>query len=352
MSTPSTVLATWLLSVLAQFEARGVPLAQLLDGAWLREAGARNPTRPLQMVAVRRLWHQAMQHVEDPVFGLKVGLHLPLQAMNVLAWLVAHSRNLREGLDYAIRFQSLISNSGRFGILADSMGTKVTYRVNPSPVSMHPAQVDSALGGLLGLLRLCASKEVRPVFAELAGVTPVNASAYAQVLGCEVRTASQQNYLVISDDALDTPYAGADPMLFQLALRRAQEMLRAQNRTETLVDHVQAAITTRGLQNASCAAAAESMDLSVRTLQRRLVECGTSFRRLLEATRMEEALTLLANPNLTLATVADQLGYSDASALSHAVRTHWGASPRHLRAEMMPANTSHMFFKHSDGLRK
>jgi AraC-like DNA-binding protein len=67
------------------------------------------------------------------------------------------------------------------------------------------------------------------------------------------------------------------------------------------------------------------MDLSVRTLQRRLVECSTGFRRLLGATRMEEALPLLANPRLPLAIVADQLAYSDASALSHAVRTYLGA---------------------------
>ncbi len=338
MSTPSTVLATWLLSVLAQFEARGIPLARLMDGAWLQEAGVRNPTRPLQMVAVRRLWHQAMQHVDDPVFGLQVGLHLPLQAMNVVAWLVAHSRNLREGLDHAIRFQSLISNSGRFDIIPDAKGMKVTYRVNPSPVPMHPAQIDSALGGLLGLLRLCASTEVRPVCAELAGATPANASAYAQVLLCEVRAPREHNGLVISHEVLDAPYAGADPVLFQLALRRAKEMHRAQNQTETLVDHVQASIVARGLHNANCAATAQAMDLSVRTLQRRLVECGTSFRRLLEATRMEEALTLLANPSLPLATVADQLGYSDASALSHAVRTHWGASPRRLREEMRTAD--------------
>lgn len=334
MSSPSTVLATWLLSVLAQFEARGIPTARLLDGAWMQEAGARNPTRPLQMVAVRRLWHQAMQHVDDPVFGLQVGLHLPLQAMNVVAWLVAHSQNLQEGLERAIRFQSLVSNSGRFELIPDPRGMKVTYRVNPSPVPMHPAQIDSALGGVLGLLRLCVSKEVVPVSAELAGVTPANASAYAHLLQCDVLGAQHTNGLVISRDVLATSFAGADPVLLQLALRRAKEMERARNQTETLVDHVQASILAQGFHNAQCAAVAEAMDLSVRTLQRRLVECGTSFRRLLEATRMEEALKLLAVPGLPLGTIADQLGYSDASALSHAVRTHWGASPRHLREEM------------------
>lgn len=340
MSSPSTVLATWLLTVLAQFEARGVPMARLLDGAWLQEAGARNPTRPLQMVAVRRLWHQAMHYVDDPVFGLQVGLHLPLQAMNVLAWLVAHSRNLREGLDQAIRFQSLISNSGRFAIIPDAKGIKVTYRVNSSPVPMHSAQVDSAIGGLLGLLRLCSSTELHPVSAELPGVTQANAAAYAQVLQCEVQAPRECNGLVMSHKLMDTPFAGADPMLFQLALRRAKEMHRAQNHTETLVDHVQASIVAQGLHNASCAVAAEAMDLGVRTLQRRLVDCGTSFRRLLEATRMEEALTLLAIPGLSLATAADQLGYSDASALSHAVRAHWGASPRRLREEMAATSST------------
>jgi len=65
------------------------------------------------------------------------------------------------------------------------------------------------------------------------------------------------------------------------------------------------------------------------------VRGGTGFRRLLEATRMEEAVRLLGDRSQTLTGIAEILGYSDLSGLSHAVRSHWGSSPRHLREEIL-----------------
>lgn len=335
MRAPPTVLATWLMSVLDLFEARGLTLARLNGGEWLREAAERNPTRPLQLVAVRRLWHQAMQCRDDPTFGLEVGLSLPLQAMNVVAWLVMHSPNLRQGLTEAIRFQSLISNSGQFELVPHALGALVQYRITPAAVSMHPAQVDSAFGGLLGLLRLCGPRSLRPLSMVLPGISPGTAKNYADLLQCEVKAPEQHPGMLIAQVDLDRPFPAADPVLLQLALRRAQDMRRAQVRSDSLVDHVQASLVSHGLEQASCATTARALGLSVRTLQRRLAECNTNFRRLLEATRMEEALRLLADRAMPLITISETLGYADVSALSHAVRSHWGDSPRRLREEMV-----------------
>jgi hypothetical protein len=49
----------------------------------------------------------------------------------------------------------------------------------------------------------------------------------------------------------------------------------------------------------------------------------------MEAARMDEALQGLADPALSLATLADRLGYAEPSAFSHAVRGHFGdVAPR------------------------
>lgn len=333
MTTQQTVLGTWLISVLEQFEAQHIPMHLLADAHWLHEASERNPTRPLQMVAVRRLWHQAMKVTNEPLLGVRVGSSLSLQAVNVVAWLAIHSPDLRHSLANSIRYQSLISNSGHSKLQADGEALRISYHVNPGPVAMHAAQIDSVFAGLLRLLRSCRSDRLRPEVLALPGATPTLRRDYENLLDCTVIEAHGEAYMTFSPEALDRPYAAADPQLLQLALRRAQDMLQAQSRTESLVDHVQAMIVSQGLAKVDCSVAAAAMNMSVRTLQRRLESCGTSFRRILEATRMEEALRLLADSHQSLSSIAEVLGYSDPSGLSHAVRAHWGASPRGLREE-------------------
>lgn len=338
MTNTDTVLGTWLISVLEQFEAQNIPMRLLADAQWLKEVTERNPTRPLKMVAVRRLWHQAMKVGGSPLLGLRVGLNLPLQAMNVSAWVVIHSPDLRHSLINAVRYQSLVSNSGRFDLIALHDGLRLNYNVKPSPVVMHAAQIDSVFAGTLRLLRHCRTLQLRPSALALPGATPSVRRDYEQLLDCDVGESNGCPYMDFSCADLDTPFAAADPHLLQMALSRAQDLLHAQSRTESLVDHVQAAILSHGLAGADCSMVANTLCMSVRTLQRRLEVCGTSYRRVLEATRMEEAIRLLGSPSQSLADIAEALGYADLSAMSHAVRAHWGTSPSSLRKELALGN--------------
>lgn len=49
---------------------------------------------------------------------------------------------------------------------------------------------------------------------------------------------------------------------------------------------------------------------------------------------MSEAVQLLADRRVPLSTLAERLGYTEPSAFSHAVRSHFGLSPRALRADV------------------
>jgi len=71
--------------------------------------------------------------------------------------------------------------------------------------------------------------------------------------------------------------------------------------------------------------------MSVRNLQRRLKEVGTTFRTLLETVRKDLASTYLHDPDIEFAEVAFLLGFSDQSAFSRAFRRWTGHSPSEAR---------------------
>lgn len=77
--------------------------------------------------------------------------------------------------------------------------------------------------------------------------------------------------------------------------------------------------------------AAELLGFSVRTLQRRLAAAGTTYSRLVNRVRHEEACRLLGETDLPVSVVSTMLGYSEPSAFSRAFQRWTGVSPRHFR---------------------
>ncbi|MGI1660912.1 helix-turn-helix domain-containing protein [Palleronia sp. KMU-117] len=77
--------------------------------------------------------------------------------------------------------------------------------------------------------------------------------------------------------------------------------------------------------------AADAGGMSVRTLQRRLAEDGTSFTELLDLERRKVALRLLGDADADLGALTLRLGYSAPSAMSRAIRRLTGSSPSRIR---------------------
>jgi AraC-like DNA-binding protein len=68
--------------------------------------------------------------------------------------------------------------------------------------------------------------------------------------------------------------------------------------------------------------------MTERTLRRRLEKDGISFQALLDDVRRDEAARLLDDPALTVAAIAEHLGYSEPRAVRHAYRRWTGRAPR------------------------
>ena len=87
-------------------------------------------------------------------------------------------------------------------------------------------------------------------------------------------------------------------------------------------------------------ALAEMLNLSERTLQRRLRERGTRFSALLQATKFESARRLLADHDNRIVDIAFELGFDDQSHFTRYFRNFCGVTPREYRklaAEPAPA---------------
>jgi AraC-like DNA-binding protein len=78
---------------------------------------------------------------------------------------------------------------------------------------------------------------------------------------------------------------------------------------------------------------AQGLHLSLRTLQRKLRDEGTSYKELLDETRRELATEYIKNPHVSISEITYLLGFSEPSNFSRAFKRWTGSSPSAFRAE-------------------
>ena len=72
---------------------------------------------------------------------------------------------------------------------------------------------------------------------------------------------------------------------------------------------------------------AQHLNLSLRTLLRRLKDEGTTYQQLLDHETSQRAVALMNRPGSTVAQVAEQLGYAEPVTFRRAFRRWFGVSP-------------------------
>ncbi|WP_460479254.1 helix-turn-helix transcriptional regulator [Comamonas humi] len=100
---------------------------------------------------------------------------------------------------------------------------------------------------------------------------------------------------------------------------------------ERLLDAVRALLASRADAPPALAEVAQSLLLSPRTLRRRLFELNVRFCDLMAQARGQQACRYLLNTSWSLERIAEEVGYSDAANLRHAVKRWTGQSPQSFR---------------------
>ena len=146
---------------------------------------------------------------------------------------------------------------------------------------------------------------------------------------------ARRNALVLHATDLDRPFLTYNAELLDMLnpqLERALEERRAQSSISEQVKWILRRLLAG--RRPEIAAVARELGLSDRTLQRRIIDDGATFRQLLLEARQELAREYLNRPEMDVTEVAFLLGYEDSNSFYRAFRTWEGTTPSQLRAAL------------------
>lgn len=273
---------------------------------------------------------KALALINDPAFGLRVAKYLHPSHIGALGFAWIASSSLKEAIHRLIRFGAMYNE--RMNLLVSEMDgvLKVETRLDPAMV-YSDMKADSHLAGLLTLCRLNSGESLKPVFVRLRRSLPLDPVPWHEFFGVEVQFGQAENCIAFWLSDATKPLTGSNSMLVALHEDVIKRQIADLNHSDIINRSVSVAKQQLPSGDVSEASVAKALNMTKRTLHRKLCEQGVSFRTILTSVRKELVQRYLAEPTYSVTEISFLLGYTDTSAFSRAFRCWHGVSPTEAR---------------------
>jgi len=276
------------------------------------------------------LWDAMEVITGDPAVGIHAGARFTLDQMGVVGPALAHNTHLDSALDALVRIMNVFVRNAAIRRLDGAEGAGIAYL---APTLQSPHGIDTMFAAALTLMRHCTGERLVPL-AVLHQHGKRAESAYEGFYGVRPLWNADENQMWFRKSDLTKPFRGASPELASLLAEHAPRLMTpGQTSSSSDAEFESAFWAEQQRGNATLETVAESLQISPRTLQRRLADAGTTFAERRAAILQNRALQLLASDDVAIETIAERLGYSTRSAFERAFFRWTGQTPHAVRRD-------------------
>lgn len=321
---------------LRAMQALGFDAPRCLAGTGIDAADlqAEKPGQTFTLEQEFRFHRNLLELSGDPLLGLTIGKAYKLQTYGLLGYAFMSAPTLRQAMTIVCNY-ALLSFSffaihfrveGKQGVLRFSQGEHVppdllTYYVDRDLTAV-------AFGGDAEMPEPLAIDSVM-----LAHDNKRHRAAYERVFDCPVSFNGPCSELRIDSELLDAPMPLRDAQTSAMCQQQCDLLLARMKRSTGFVDEVRSLIVARPGYFPDIDYVAERLNLTSRTLRRRLAEEDSSFQQILAEVRYQLAREYLGTSQLPVEEISVLLGYSTPGNFTHAFKRWHGSSPRQFRQE-------------------
>ncbi len=331
-----------LLSLVRMAERLGVDSRHWFDGLPFAAAQLVDPSLRVSYRSAHLFFARALQALHRPAAGLELGGQGDIGDFGLLGLAILTSRTLGEALTAAMDnyrvcgcMLELSLQPVRPGVLA------IEARSPFADALLEPFFCDELFASCVSVTRRLAGDGFSPLRLELRRAAPGDVGDYARVFRCPLTFSARANRLLIDTRWLAHPLPGHNPLTARQALSLCAEGLAPEpgaGERQEIVVAVERLLRDRVDRHPRMADVAQLLNISERSLRRRLAESGVAFRDLHDRIRAEHALRLLHARDLSVAEVGVQVGFNDSREFRRAFKRWTGMAPTMARAGESPAS--------------
>ena len=243
--------------------------------------------QPLAAAKASELLALASAHIRDPAFGLMAGARLRPELFGVVGFACMSAPTFGAALERIARYRRVTSGDWA-EIHKGPAGARLVLHQGDADQPFALQQLDAHFAFIIAFGRYLTGRPLVPQRVAIRFPMPPHHARYAEVFGLTPEFDAPDNEITFESTALDLPLVSANAELFAIFGEKADERLPGEGLS--VAERTQA-VLRRSLRGElpDVAQVARTLVMSRRTLQRTLREEGTSFLKLLDATRLDLA---------------------------------------------------------------
>jgi AraC-like DNA-binding protein len=293
-----------------------------------------SPATRISLSQVIECYRNAAGLSRDPHFAYHAGLRFHLSAYGMYGFAILSSMNYRQTMQFAQEYHQLATPLTELRFKEPSGCGVWTIAPMSHPridASLYKFLVETQFGICVSLQRdvmgpLFAARELHVTYRP-----PDDAAKYPDIFGCPVLFGEPENRLVFDATWLDgTPKLGNE-ITYATVVELCDRLMDELQLSAGVAGKVRRALLSNLMRPRSFADIAGDVNMSERTLRRKLREENTSFQSLLDQLRMEMAIKYLRDTDLTVEAISESLGFSEAANFRQAFRRWTKAAPHAFR---------------------
>lgn len=327
MNSTALTASRYLAGVQQMLAEQGVPADALLEGTGITQLDLDDAGGFVSVSDQDRFLANAIYLSGDPMPGLRLGRRLNISAHGSAGFAGLTAANARAALQVAVRYFPLITEL--VSLRLEEGATVACVHVQPlNDLTERCEQfVTQTLFSSISLMAgFLLGPQVGGLQLDLPGAENRTLLDGLPELREGVRFNTGRYCIRLPSAVLDTPFVLADAPAHQLAVQRCERELAALNNRKSFAEQLYQQLLHSDDSVPTLEQLAASLQLSSRTLHRRLDAEGRRFRDLLNQARMTKAVRMLQRGR-SVTDIAHSLGYGDSANFTRAFRRHHGVPP-------------------------
>ena len=335
VSNQFSVISSSALLLARAIDSYGIDSRELFRRAGLDHDRLRQPLARYCYRSIQRLWRMAVETTGDRCFGLRVASFWHPTSFHALSYTWLASDNLEEGFERLVRYSSVLNTAAKGAVRLEKSPDCLCFIANAEHVSPPPesAAMDAGMATILTMCRAAYGSHFRPLRVTMRHEDPGCPGQFAELFKAPVEFSAERYSMQIDRKVGAEPLITANPELVRVNDQVVTDYIAGLDRSDVVMRVRSKLIERLPSGKVGEGDIAESINLSRRSLQRKLKQQGASFSGLLDSSRRELGLQYVRDSQHSLNEIAYLLGFSEPGNFSRAFRRWYGKSPSQYREQ-------------------
>lgn len=274
-----------------------------------------------------RIIVNALAMSDTPVLGLIAGERYSLMTHGLVGVAAMASPTVIDALRMQMRFQPTRAQFTRLALEQTRQHLRLSFEITVGQDAVSDFLRDALLVSLISTLRFLVGDKVRDIQVCLSYPEPDYLPLFRQLVPGKISFGQPANQILLPVAFGNLPVATHDLNIQRWAVQQCEQQFQRLQLSTTFTARTLAILRQSPGQPVSQEQLAFMLNVSPRTLLRRLKEEGVTFKHLVDDEQKRLAQYYLEHTDLTAETIAEQVGYHDLSSFRRAFKRWFGLLP-------------------------